>query len=106
MKLKHLGAIGALLAAPIAQAQTSGHAPDPTDPGVPVPVLVYESSMPAKRMPSIRDQASPDKVWRTANDTVTVSDGHGHGHAAPPTPTPTSAPRADNPQPSRHGNHH
>lgn len=112
--------MGALLAAPFsALAQQSTRPADPADPHVAVAPLVYESAIPAtaRSAPDHGDaaagkDATPDKLWRTANDTVAGAPGHGghdadalvpkgHAHAAPPaSPKPADRPAAD------HGKHH
>ena len=93
MKLKPwAAAIGALLAMPAsALAQHSHHAPDPADPRVAVPPALFESAFASTTLPRPEgSDATPDKVWRTANDTVAGAPGHA-GHGAAPAPASSHA---------------
>ena len=118
MKLKlWVATIGALLAVPVsALAQQSPHAPDPADPRVAVPPALYESAFTSASLPRPQESnVTPDKVWRTANDTVAESSGHaGHGagsapasshaHAGNAAPAPAAKPAV---QPATdHSKHH
>ena len=95
MKLKlWVATIGALLAVPVsALAQQSHHAPDPADPRVAVPPALYESAFTSASLPRPQESdVTPDKVWRTANDTVAGGLGHGgHGVAHGTNPAPASS---------------
>lgn len=94
MKLKlWAAAIGALLAVPVsALAQQSPHVPDPADPRVAVPPALYESAITSASQPRAEESdVTPDKVWRTANDTVAGTPGHS-GHDAGPAPASGDAP--------------
>lgn len=118
MKINFLVAtFGVLLAVPVlALAQQALHAPDPADPQIAVPPPTYESAFAGTAMPKPEQgDVTPDKVWRSANDTVAGISGHaGHGaasapagvqahagHAAPaPAAKPAAQPTAD------HSKHH
>lgn len=112
-------AIGALLVLPMqAHAQQSRPLPDPADPTVAVPPTVYESvvSSPAPAAPD--GQATPDKIWRAANDAVAGMPSHaGHGahgaerqhqghDAAPAASTPATPAKPADPAPVDHSKHH
>lgn len=113
--------VGALLAVPVfVLAQQAPRAADPADPRAAVPPAVYESAIPAISRPAPEHgDATPDKLWRSANATVAGAPGHaGHGsiapaasdhaHAAQPTPAPPAKP-AVHPAghaAADHGKHH
>lgn len=111
-------AIGALLILPLyAQAQQSRPLADPADPAVAVPPTVFESVI-TRASPAPQDgQATPDKAWRAANDTVAGAPGHaGHAvpgseqkpqaHAAAPAPSSPAMPVKPAPAPVDHSKHH
>lgn len=92
---------GVLLAASFrAQAGQTTRAPDPLDPGAPVPALAYGSALDGYARVGADAGATPDKTWRRANDAVAGNAGAdkqpahdaGHGSAAAPAPA--------------HGHHH
>jgi hypothetical protein len=120
MKLKlWFATIGALLAMPVsALAQQSSRAPDPADPRAAVPPALYESVFARTSQPKPEQgDVAPDKVWRSANDTVAGVPGHaghgagpaaasGHAHAwhTAPAPAPKEKPAV---QPAAdHSKHH
>lgn len=121
MKLKLWAAtVGALLAAPVcALAQQAPRAADPADPADPraaVTPAVYESAMPGPphRAPEKGD-ATPDKRWRSANDTVAGAPAHaGHGNNAAPASghaheaqaLPAAAAKPAGQAATDHGKHH
>jgi hypothetical protein len=105
MKFTHWAAIsGALLAAPFsALAQPTTPAADPADPRAAVPPVVYESAI--ARPPARKPEAlTPDKAWRSANDTVAGAPGHA-AHDADAIPASSAKapaqPAADNSKHSR-----
>jgi hypothetical protein len=100
-----VAAIGALLSMPFAAlAQQAARAADPADPHAGVPPVVYESAIRAGSAAAQPD-ATPDQLWRAANEAVAGTQDHAaHAHeaqAAPPPPAkPAQRPAAD------HGKHH
>lgn len=94
---------GALLAVPLsALAQPTTPGADPADPRAAVPPVVYTSAI-AGAAPRAPDTATPDKVWRAANDTVAGTQGHA-GHDAAATPAlQASAPAQPPADHSKHG---
>jgi hypothetical protein len=103
MKPTFLAAVsGGLLAVSMcAQAGPSPrppHPPDPLDPKAPVPALAYDSALRAYARPSADAAATPDQIWRRANDTVAGNAGHAGAASAE---APASAPTAP-----AHAHHH
>jgi len=99
-------ALWAFVPLAVAAQQTPLH---PTEPGAPVATLRYESAFNAYR-PSLDDAASPDKVWRSANQLVgnpegqpaQTKDSAAQPIAAPDARAGTSAQNS----PDGHGKHH
>lgn len=111
MYLPRWVAFGTLLAATLcAHAAQPSRAPDPADPAVAVPAIVYQSAL-AGYTPAAKDAPTPDKAWRAANATVAGQPGHDMHHApaseqrkeaAPPKAAPAPTPGKQN----RHHEHH
>lgn len=102
-------AIGALLAVPcMALAQQASRGPDPADPRAAVPALEYRSVLSGAARQPAAAAATPDKLWRQANDTVAAAAGHaGHaGHATHDHGKPAPAPAAPAAHGKPHGKHH
>lgn len=118
--------LGAFLAAPfVALAQPTPGTAGPSDPGAAVTPIVYESVF--TRPAQAAEQATPDKLWRAANEEVAASSAHaghgtheadaphaGHAGAMPaaqpaqaPAPRPAVPPApARQPAPVDHSKHH
>jgi hypothetical protein len=92
----------ALALLPVAALAEQGQAVDPADANAPVPASVYVSAF-ADYRPSPDKQASPDAVWRAANEEFGRSDLH-----AGPVPMPAAQqPGAVAPDPhAGHRAHH
>ncbi|MDB5841666.1 MAG: hypothetical protein JWQ23_3618 [Herminiimonas sp.] len=116
MTLKQWTAIGVLALLPFAaSAQQASRQPNPLDMNATVPVSIYESAFTSYQA-TADEQASPDKVWRAANDEMARLGGHA-GHVkeeatatsplVPSAPAPgknTSAPAQA--MPMDHSKHH
>lgn len=84
-----MAAAGVLMAAPSAHAQQASRAPEPSDPGVPVPQAVYQSAMSGYSRAQQDGATSPDKTWRQMNDALGAGPAHaGHGAAQAPNSPP------------------
>ena len=84
-----MAAAGVLMAAPSAHAQQASRAPEPSDPGVPVPQAVYQSAMSGYSRAQQDGATSPDKTWRQMNDAVGAGPAHaGHGAVQAPASPP------------------
>lgn len=102
MTLKQSIAIGLMTALPFAALAQRPAQPDPADGKAAAPALAYESAF-ADYVPAAGadDEATPDKGWRAANETVAQSEGHAGHDAGAPKPPATPAKET----PVDHSNH-
>lgn len=112
-------AVSALALLPFAaHAQNAPQQPDPLDANAPVQASTYQSEF--RNYQTVGDQtASPEKVWRAANDEMATLGGHA-GHmknmddeaAVPPSPNAAGsspaehAPASSQKAPMDHSKHH
>ena len=89
---------------PVAAIAQQGQATGPADANAPVPALGYVSAFTNYRILTDKP-ASPDALWRAANEEVGRNDPHvGHG-AMPVMKAQPAAPQSSSVQPDPHGNH-
>lgn len=84
MLFVHWTAVAALAACPLlAAAQNENSHPLPDDPAAQVPAFIYRSAFLSYRR-AAEDGASPDQLWRKANEEMFGLGGHaGHLKDAP-----------------------
>lgn len=110
MSSKQWLAVAAWVCVPVAaSAQQQQTPPNPLDANAPTAAVTYESAFKNYRT-STDDSATPDKVWRSANEEMGRIGGHA-GHMKDAGSAPAASPNANAPAPKQggamdHSKHH
>jgi len=95
-------ALAALALLPLAALAQQGRQANPGDADAPVPATAYVSAF-ANYRAAADEEATPDQVWRIANQEV--ADAEAHSMQTPPPATDRPAPPRPDPH-AGHGAHH
>lgn len=105
MPYSHWIAVAALAFVPLAATAQVSRQPVPIDANASVPPVGYGSAFDTYRA-APEEMATPDQIWRTANEEITRQDKHG-GHATMSGTGATMAePKADAAPSDPHPGHH
>jgi hypothetical protein len=108
MSFSHWILVAVVALLPLTATAQQSQQPGPADANATVPAISYVSAFENYRA-TPEEKATPDQLWRAANEEIVRDDphaGHGGGMAMPGMKPEAVAPKTSTSQPDPHAGHH